>query len=303
MGDDYKAGFGALAHGIEQVAEAFDIGVVERGVDFIEHADRGRVGEEHGKDQAHRRERLLAAREQPVQLEVPARGIGPDHHAWQAGELPAELLREDLEALELGAANLRAQIDNLRLHGLLVIVAVNRFPGDSERELARLERLAVESGAVECALSELYTRGGAGGEALALAVARVADRDLARLRHPYDLDQSIEDKIHALATRVYGAGGVELAPRARGEIRRYQELGYGRLPICMAKTQFSLSHDPKLKGAPRGYTLPIREVRLQAGGGFLVPLAGDIMTMPGLGRNPSYRGIDLDESGRVTGLF
>ena len=102
---------------------------------------------------------------------------------------------------------------------------------------------------------------------------------------------------------MYGASGVEFSPRARAEIQRYQELGYGRLPICMAKTQYSLSHDPNLKGAPKGYAFPIREVRLQAGGGFLVPLAGDIMTMPGLGRNPSYRGIDLDADGRVTGLF
>ncbi len=215
---------------------------------------------------------------------------------------PPELLREDLEALELGASNLAAHIQTLRLHGIPVVVAVNRFPSDSERELARLAELAQGFGAEACALSELFTRGGEGGEDLARAVVDVAERGLARYKPAYDLDSSIEDKIRTLATRIYGAAEIELAPRARDEIQRYKELGYGRLPICVAKTQFSLSHDPRLKGAPRGYVFPIREVRLQAGGGFLVPMAGDILTMPGLGRSPAYRGIDLDADGHVTGL-
>lgn len=217
--------------------------------------------------------------------------------------LPPELSREDLGALEAGAVNLQAQLANLRLHGMPVVVAINRFPGDTERELVRLSELALGFGAEACARSELFTHGSAGGEDLARAVVEVAGRDLARFRPAYDLDASIEEKIHTLATRVYGAAGIELAPRARAELQRYQDLGYGRLPICMAKTQYSLSHDPNLKGAPTGFTFPIREIRLQAGGGFLVPLAGDIMTMPGLGRNPSYRGIDLDAEGQVTGLF
>ena len=217
--------------------------------------------------------------------------------------LPPELLREDLEALELGASNLKAQIENLRLHGIPVVVAVNRFPSDTERELALVEKLARDFGAEDCALSELFARGGAGGEDLARAVAAVAERGLARFRHAYDLDRSIEDKLHALATKVYGASAVELAPLAKEQVARYQALGYGRLPLCVAKTQYSLSHDPKLKGAPKGYVFPVREVRLQAGGGFLVPLAGDIMTMPGLGRNPAYRGIDLGPDGTISGLF
>jgi formate--tetrahydrofolate ligase len=217
--------------------------------------------------------------------------------------LPPELLAEDLGALEAGASNLAAQIQNVRLHGVPVVVAVNRFPSDSERELARVQELALGFGAEACALSELFTDGSAGGEDLARAVVEVAERGLARYRPSYALDASIEDKIHTLATHVYGAAGVEFAPRARAELARYEELGYGRLPICMAKTQYSLSHDPNLKGAPRGFAFPIREIRLQAGGGFLVPLAGDVMTMPGLGRNPSYRGIDLDDGGQITGLF
>jgi formate--tetrahydrofolate ligase len=217
--------------------------------------------------------------------------------------LPPELLREDLDALRDGACNLVKQIDNLRIHGLPVVVALNRFPEDTPSELALVRTLALESGAEACALSELFTRGGAGGEELAQAVADVAERGLARYAPLYDLEQSIEEKIHLLATRVYGAAGVELAPRAKADVLRYEELGYGRLPVCVAKTQYSLGHDPKRKGAPTGFVFPVREVRLQAGAGFLVPLAGDIMTMPGLGRTPAYRGIDLDPDGGITGLF
>jgi formate--tetrahydrofolate ligase len=217
--------------------------------------------------------------------------------------LPPELLREDLAALEQGASNLGAQIQNLRAHGIPVVVAVNRFPSDSEAELARVATLAREFGAEDCALSELFARGSEGGEELAHAVTRVAERGEARYRPLYDLDQPIEDKIRTLATKLYGAASIELSPRAKAEVARYTELGYGRLPVCVAKTQYSLSHDPRLKGAPKGFVFPIREVRLQAGGGFLVPLAGDILTMPGLGRNPAYRGIDLGPDGHVKGLF
>ncbi|NOT31071.1 MAG: formate--tetrahydrofolate ligase, partial [Planctomycetes bacterium] len=155
--------------------------------------------------------------------------------------LPPELLREDLEALELGASNLAAQIQNVRLHGIPVVVAVNRFPSDSERELARLAALALAFGAEACALSELFARGGEGGVELAQAVVDVAERNLARYRPAYQLEQSIEDKIHTIATGLYGAAGVEYSPRASAEIRRFQELGFGGLPICMAKTQYSLS--------------------------------------------------------------
>lgn len=234
------------------------------------------------------------------------RGLKAHSGKWElkAGSpLPKELSMEDLGALETGAANLRAQIANVRAHGIPVVVAVNRFPSDTEKELARVQELARAFGAEDCCLSELFVKGSEGGTELAEAVVRVADAGLARFKHVYDLDQTIEQKIHALATKLYGAEGVELAPRAQEDIRRYTELGYGRLPICVAKTQYSLSHDPKLKGAPKGFRFPIREVRLQAGGGFLVPLAGDIMTMPGLGRTPAYRGIDLGPDGAITGLF
>jgi formate--tetrahydrofolate ligase len=221
----------------------------------------------------------------------------------KAGQpLPPELLREDLEALEEGAENLAAQLEVLRLHGIPAVVAVNRFPSDTGRELERLADLARAFGARGAAVSELFARGGAGGEALARLVLDVAERGEARFRPLYDLEQSIEDKIHALATRVYGAAAVEYSAEAARDVARYSELGFARLPICMAKTQFSLSHDPKRRGAPKGYVFPVRAVRLQAGGGFLVPLAGDITTMPGFGRRPAYRGIRLDPGGAVAGL-
>jgi len=216
--------------------------------------------------------------------------------------LPPALLEEDLDALRAGISNLRAQLRILAAHGVPVVVAINRFPSDSERELGLVDDVARESGAEDCAVSDVFARGGEGGLALAEAVTRVASRGPARLRHAYELDQPIEDKLRALTTGVYGAGSIELSPLAREQAQRYQELGYGGLPICMAKTQYSLSHDPKQKGAPSGFAFPIREIRLQAGGGFLVPLAGDIMTMPGLGKSPAYRSIDVDAQGRVTGL-
>jgi len=239
-------------------------------------------------------------------LVATVRGLKAHSGKWElkAGSpLPPELAQEDLGALEAGAVNLRAQIANVRAHGIPVVVAINRFPGDSERELARVKELARAFGAEDCCLSELFARGSEGGTELAEAVVRVAEAGLARFKHVYDLDQSIEDKIHALATRLYGAEGIELSPRAREDVQRYTALGYARLPVCVAKTQYSLSHDPRLRGAPRGFVFPIREVRLQAGGGFLVPLAGDIMTMPGLGRAPAYRGIDLEPDGSISGLF
>ncbi len=223
--------------------------------------------------------------------------------ALKAGPLPEAILAEDLDALAAGLSNLEAQIANVRAHGVPVVVAINRFPTDGDAELDLVRRRALDAGAVECATSELFSRGGVGGRVLAEAVVRTADLDLVRFRHVYDLDDPIEEKIRTLATRLYGAGSIELAPRAAAEIARYRDLGFGRLPICMAKTQFSLSHDPRLLGAPRGYGFPVREVRLCAGAGFLVPLAGDIMTMPGPGRSPAYRGIDTDADGRIHGLF
>ncbi len=217
--------------------------------------------------------------------------------------LPPEMLSEDLDALAAGASNLEAQIANVLRHGVPVVVAVNRFPTDTDREIALVKEKALAAGATACVESRLFEEGSAGGEELARAVVSAVEGGAVDFRFLYDLDQPIEDKITALATEIYGAGSVRFEPAARDAMRRFEDNGYGELPICVAKTQYSLSHDAAAKGRPTGFEFPIREVRLLAGAGFLVPLAGDIMTMPGLGRKPAYKGIELQPDGTITGLF
>ncbi|HED67062.1 MAG TPA: formate--tetrahydrofolate ligase, partial [Planctomycetes bacterium] len=220
-----------------------------------------------------------------------------------ARPLPRELFEEDLEALGEGCSNLEAQIDNVLAHGVPVVVAVNRFPTDTDSEVALIRERALAAGAVACEESRVFEEGGGGGEDLARAVVAAAESGKADFRPLYASDLPIHEKIETLATRLYGAGSVEYTARAREEMARYEAEGHGHLPICIAKTQYSLSHEAKFKGRPAGFVFPVREVRLYAGAGFLVPLAGKIMTMPGLGRKPAYRGIDMDADGKITGLF
>jgi formyltetrahydrofolate synthetase len=221
----------------------------------------------------------------------------------QGRPLPEELLLPDLEALDEGCSNLEAQVAALRLHGVPVVVAVNRFPTDSDEELERVRRRALEAGARAAEVSELFARGGEGGLALARAVQAVCDEGADGFRFLYELEAPLDEKLRTLACELYGAGSVELAPRALTELRQLHERGYGELPVCVAKTQYSLSHDPQFKGRPRGFVFPIRTLRLAAGAGFVVAYAGDVLTMPGLGRDPGYRRVDLDPQGRITGLF
>ncbi len=221
----------------------------------------------------------------------------------QGSPLPPALFEEDLDAVEKGCANLEAQIENLRRFGVPVVVAVNRFPTDSARELALVHERALAAGAEEAATSELFARGSEGGLELAEAVVRAAESGKADYRPLYELEAPLLEKIAAVARQIYGAGSVQLAPRACEQIERVESQGYGGLPVCIAKTQYSLSHDPQFKGRPRDFVFPVREVRLAAGAGFLVVYAGDIMTMPGLGRTPAYRQIDLEPDGRIRGLF
>jgi formate--tetrahydrofolate ligase len=216
--------------------------------------------------------------------------------------LPAELLAEDLEALGEGCTNLEAQLETVTLHGLPVVVAINRFPSDTDAEVALVRERALAAGARACEVSEVHARGGEGGAALGAAVLDAVESGEAAFRHLYDLDAPVHEKIETVATRVYGAGSVEFSQRAVEDVARHTARGYGGLPICIAKTQYSLSHEAQFKGRPRGYVFPVREVRLCAGAGFLVPVAGDVETMPGLGRSPAYRGIDIDADGRITGL-
>ena len=218
-------------------------------------------------------------------------------------KLPESLGTEDLEALRVGAANLDAQIANVRRHGVPVVVAINRFPTDSPAELEFVRLRALEAGAVGAEISELHARGSEGGLALGEAVIEAAESGEARFEHLYPLEASIVEKLELLARKLYGAGSVVMSAVAGAQARRFEEQGFGALPICVAKTQYSLSHDPKLKGRPLGFPFPIRELRLAAGAGFLVAYAGDVMTMPGLGRTPGYQNVDLDEEGRIVGLF
>jgi len=217
--------------------------------------------------------------------------------------LPPELASEDLDALSLGAANLRAQIRNVLAFGIPVVVAINRFPSDSAGEVAFVRECALEAGASAVEESHLFARGGEGGLEVAEAIVRIAESGMARFRQVYELDTSTTSKIEALATRIHGAGSIEYSEVARAEIAVLEAHGFGALPVCIAKTQYSLSHDPALLGAPNAYTFPVRSVRVAAGAGFVVVYAGDISTMPGLGRSPGFKKIDLDAEGRIHGLF
>ncbi|MCB9832211.1 MAG: formate--tetrahydrofolate ligase [Planctomycetes bacterium] len=226
-----------------------------------------------------------------------------DRFDIKAGKpLDPGLFEKDVAAIDAGLPNLRRHIANVRAHGIPVVVAINRFGNDNEEELAYVRAKALEFGADAAELSEVHGRGGVGGEALALAVVAAAEKG-ARFQHGYELEDSIENKIRTLATRFYGAAEIELAEAARESIERIEAWGFGNLPICMAKTHLSISHDPTLKGAPEGYLFPVRGVRLAAGAGFVYPLAGDMMLMPGLGSRPALRSIDIDENGQVQGLF
>ena len=221
------------------------------------------------------------------------------HHG---GAAKADLGKEDLAALERGLPNLLQHVDNIKnVFGLPCVVAVNAFPTDTAAELRLVEDKCRELG-VRVALSEVWAKGGEGGRALAEEVVRLCGQP-SDFRYSYDLDGSIEDKLEAICRRVYRADGVALTPAAKKQAQRLTELGFGRLPICMAKTQYSFSDDPALLGAPRGFTVTVRNLKVSAGAGFLVALTGDIMTMPGLPKVPAAEKIDVDEDGRISGLF
>jgi formate--tetrahydrofolate ligase len=207
-----------------------------------------------------------------------------------------------LEALERGAENLARHLRNVAGFGLKAVVAVNRFPGDREAELDALRRIALERGAHAAEINEGFERGGQGAAALAEAVADAVEQE-SEFRHTYPLEAPIRDKIEAVASRVYGADGVVLLPAAEQAVERFSAAGLDRLPICMAKTHLSLSDDPALLGAPTGFTITVRDIRAYTGAGWLVPLCGTIMTMPGLSAAPAAINVDIDEGGRTVGLF
>ncbi len=216
--------------------------------------------------------------------------------------LPEGLQREDLDALAAGIGNLEKQIENVRLFGVPVVVAVNRFPGDSDAEIEFVKQRALAAGASAAHTSTLFTDGGKGGEALAHALVAAADEPNS-FRLLYPDEASLKEKIETLAARIYGAAGVDYEPAAERQLALFEERGYGRFPICMAKTQYSLSHDAKLKGRPSGYRFKVRDARVAVGAGFVYPLAGEIMTMPGLGKVPGGARMDIDQDGNVVGML
>lgn len=217
--------------------------------------------------------------------------------------LPPELLAENPDDVLAGGANLRKQIENARAFGVPVVVALNAFPEDMPSEIEAVRTIAQAAGAEDMAVSSVFAQGGAGGLDLAHRVMAAAERSQATPQFLYALDTPIKQKIDTIARRIYGADGVSYTDLASQQIAAFEANGFGGLPICMAKTPLSLSHDARLKGVPSGYTFHIREVRASAGAGFIYPLAGDMMTMPGLGAAPAAHSIDIDENGNTVGLF
>ncbi|MBR6184975.1 MAG: formate--tetrahydrofolate ligase [Clostridia bacterium] len=219
------------------------------------------------------------------------------------GGLPkTELGHEDLNALRKGLPNLLQHVENMtQVYGLPCVVAINRFPNDTERELRLIED-ECRALHVNVALSEVWAKGGEGGVKLAEEVVRLCDAEN-RFQFSYPLEMPIEEKISAIVRRIYHGDGVQLTPNAKKQIAQLEKLGFGGLPVCMAKTQYSFSDDPSLLGAPKGFLVTVRSVRVSAGAGFIVALTGDIMTMPGLPKAPAAEKIDVDENGRITGLF
>ena len=212
--------------------------------------------------------------------------------------LGRELAVENLDALEMGCSNLEKQIENVRLYGIPCVVAINKFATDTNREIELVKRKALEAGAFSCVPSEVHRYGSKGGVELAKAVLDACEAN-SKFNYLYPLDMPIEEKIKTIARRVYGAKGVHFEKAAEENIKLYKKLGFSNLPICMAKTHLSLSHDPKAKGSPRNFILPVREVKPSIGAGFLYALCGQIFTMPSLPSNPVGEHIDIDSKGRL----
>jgi formate--tetrahydrofolate ligase len=232
---------------------------------------------------------------------VRALKVHSGRHKVVAGRpLPPELLAENPDEVHLGAANLRKQVENIRLHGVTPVIAVNAFPGDFESEHRAVAEIATELGC-RVAVSTHYADGGKGAATLAEAVAEAAEEP-SEFRFLYPDAASLREKIETVASRVYGAAEVKYDLAASRALDTYEAQGFGHLPVCIAKTHLSISSDPKVRGAPTGWVLPVREVRASVGAGFIYPICGDMRTMPGLGTAPAAARIDLDDFGAVVGL-
>ena len=219
------------------------------------------------------------------------------------GVAKPDLNKPNVEAVRKGAANLERHIDNIKNgFGLPVCVAINAFPTDTLEEMAVIEEVCAKAG-VKCALSEVFAKGGEGGKALAETVLSIMPEAPQPIQYTYDLGASLPEKIEAVAKKIYRADGVTYTPAAKKMLDDLAAMGYGELPVCIAKTQYSFSDNAKLTGAPTGFKMNVREVRLSAGAGFVVVICGSIMTMPGLPKHPAAMDIDVDAEGRITGLF
>uniref|UniRef100_UPI004027E505 formate--tetrahydrofolate ligase n=1 Tax=Gemmiger qucibialis TaxID=2997294 RepID=UPI004027E505 len=219
------------------------------------------------------------------------------------GVAKPDLNKPNVEAVRKGAANLERHIDNIKNgFGLPVCVAINAFPTDTPEEMAVIEEVCAKAG-VKCALSEVFAKGGEGGKALAETVLSIMPESPQPIQYTYDLGASLPEKIEAVAKKIYRADGVTYTPAAKKMLDDLAAMGYGELPVCIAKTQYSFSDNAKLTGAPTGFKMNVREVRLSAGAGFVVVICGSIMTMPGLPKHPAAMDIDVDAEGRITGLF
>ncbi len=216
--------------------------------------------------------------------------------------LDSAYTEENLDLLAAGSDNLKVHIRNAKRFGIPVVVAVNKFPTDTAAEVELVKRLAIESGAETAVMSDHWANGGDGSMELASAVVEACEKP-ADFRFLYELEQPIKNKIEIICKEMYGAGDVTYEPLAERQIRSYEDNGFGDLPMCMAKTHLSLSHDPSLKNAPTGFTVSVREVRASVGAGFIYPLLGEMSTMPGLGSRPAYMNVDIDPDGQVIGLF
>ena len=215
-----------------------------------------------------------------------------------------ELGKENVSALEKGLANLMRHVHNIKeTYKLPCAVAINKFPADTAAEISLVEQSCEKAG-VKAVLSDVWKNGGAGGEELAKEVVRLCEEESNDdFSFAYTLDESIEEKINDIVKKVYGGKGAVFAPAAKKQAENLASLGFGKLPVCVAKTQYGFSDNPALVGAPKDFTVTVRNVKVSAGAGFIVALTGDIMTMPGLPKVPAAENIDVDENGRITGLF
>jgi len=220
----------------------------------------------------------------------------------QGGVSRENLDEENLEAMKKGLPNLDKHLQNIQMFGVPVVVAINRFPSDTQKEIDYLKELC-ENIEVPYALTEVYQEGGEGGIELAEEVKKICDKEQSKFRPLYSLKEEPEEKIRDIATKIYGASDVVFTPQAKKDLRRIKKHDLADLPICMSKTHYSLSDDRKLRGRPKDFKVKVRKVRVNAGAGFLIPMAGDITTMPGLPSHPAAKDIDIDEDGKISGLF